>query len=394
MTLPPTRFAWALTLLASVNVSCQQGEPQAAATSSEERAALPAPAQDTTVRLSPEAAKHAGLELHQAGSATIEEKLVFQGDVGAIPERLAAIVARLDGLVTAVQKKEGDPVKKGEAMVTLDSKRLAEAKLDYLESEHGLEFATAALEREEQLMERRISSKEQYQRALHDKEAAELNHAAALQRLRVLGFSEAGLHSLEENPTQPMTNFTLRAPFAGEVIEKDVTLGQAIAADATLFRLADLSELQVEIRVPLPAAQVLKPGAAARVICANVGLEATGAVTYVASMADTATRTVPVRISFSNAEGTWRPGMPARVELVGAVNQAKVAIPVEAIHDLRGKPTAFVDLGKGRFRPAALGLGAKDDKFQEVLSGIESGDRVAAKNSLVLKSESLKAGGE
>lgn len=346
-----------------------------------------------TVRLTPEAAKIAQLELEPVKKATLTRTLVFQGDVQAIPERLAAIVAQLEGLVTSVRKREGDKVKKGEAMVTIKSKKLAEAKLAYLEAEHQLDFATGALEREQQLMDKRISSKEEYQRVAHDKEAAELNHSAALQRLRLLGFSETRLHELEENPNQSMTDYTLHAPFAGEVVAKDVTLGEAVLEDKTLFQLADLSELQVQIKVPIETVPLLTKGDRAHVVCSTVGLSADGVIGRISSVADTETRSVTVKVNIPNTDGKWRPGLPAQVELEHVAPEARVVIPLEAVHELDGKPSVFVVVAPETFRVQPVSLGQKGDQMQEVLEGLEAGVKVATKNSLVLKSEWLEAKG-
>jgi len=349
------------------------------------------PVPSGTLRLSSQQLQRAKVSVESTTQAKVAQRLDFQGDVQAIPERLAAIVARLEGLVTSVAKREGDKVKKGEAMVTIKSKKLGEAKLDYLEAEHRLEFATDALEREKQLIEKRISSKEEYQRVAHEREAAELNHAAALQRLRLLGFSEAGLHQLEENPTQTMTDYTLRAPFAGEVIAKDVTLGDAVPEDKTLFRLADLSELQVQFKVPIETVPLVTKGDKAHVVCDRVGLEADGVVSHVASIADTETRSVTVRATLPNPDGQWRPGMPVHIELEQEARQARVVVPLEAVHDIDGQATVFVFVAPGTFRAQPVTLGQKGEGVQEVLEGVEAGAKVATKNSLVIKSEWLES---
>lgn len=354
----------------------------------------PAPTATDALTLTPAAAANTKVGIHQVGPAGIEQALVFQGDVGAIPEKLGAIVARLDGLVTAIKKKEGDKVKRGEAMVTIESKKLAEAKLTYLESEHRLEFAKEALQREGKLMEKRISSKEQYQKVVHEQQEAELEHGAALQRLRLLGFSERKLHELEENPNQQMTSYTLQAPFAGEVIGKDVTLGEAVMEDKTLFKLADLSELQVEIKVPLKSVPLFEKGAQVNVVCDATELEAKGTVSYIASMAEVGTRTVPVRVTIANPKGLWRPGMPARVEMKKAVVKADVAVPVAAIHEIAGKTSVFVNTAGTTYRVRQVTLGEKDERLQAVTAGLQPGERVAVENSLTLKAEWLKRAGE
>ena len=353
------------------------------------------PAEPTDVlTLSDAAVANAKLGIQKAGSAVIRQELSLQGEVQAVPEKLAAIVARLEGVVIKVAKKEGDKVKKGEAMVTIESKKLAETKLAYLEAEHRLHFAREALEREAKLMEKKISSKEAYQKVAHEKEEAELNHASALQDLKLLGFSEDWLHKLEKNPNQQMTRYTLRAPFNGEVIQKDVTLGEAVMEEKTLFQLADLSELLVEVKVPMGSLPLFKKEDKVHVVCDVLDLSVDGQISFVASMAESETRTVPVRITIPNQDGKWRPGMPARVDMKNLEHKVEVAIPKGAVHEIAGKPSVFVENNKSSFRLVPVTLGMKDETRQQVLEGVSAGTRVVVENSLTLKAEWLKREGE
>ncbi len=368
--------------------ACHQETKEAAP-----EAAEPAGPSDV-LTLSSAAVANAKLGIQQAGPDVIRQELSLQGEVQAVPEKLAAIIARLEGVVTKVARKEGDAVKKGEAMVTIESKKLAETKLAYLEAEHRLHFAREGLEREAKLMEKKISSKETYQKVAHEKEEAELNHASALQQLKLLGFSEEWLHKLEKNPNRQMTRYTLRAPFNGEVILKDVTMGEAVVEEKTLFKLADLSELLVEVKVPIVSVPLFQKGNTVEVICDVLDLKAEGTISFVASMAEAETRTVPVRITISNPEGKWRPGMPARVEMKNVDLKAQVAVAVGAVHEIAGKPSVFVQAGANAFRLVPVTLGAEDEERQEITDGIAAGDQVVVENSLTLKSEWLKREGE
>lgn len=355
--------------------------------------AAPAAPSDVLV-LSSEAVSNAKLGVEKAGPSVIHQELTLQGEVGAIPEKLGAIVARLEGVVIKVAKKEGDKVEKGEAMVTIESKKLAQTKLAYLEAEHRLHFAREALEREAKLMEKKISSKEAYQKVAHEKEEAELNHASALQNLKLLGFSEEWLHKLEKNPNQRMTRYTLRAPFDGEVIEKNVTMGEAVVEEKTLFKLADLSELQVEVKVPMGSVPFFQKDGTVKVSCDVLDITVDGTVSFIASIAEAETRTVPVRITIPNPDGKWRPGMPARVEMKNVDLKAAVTVPLGAVHDIAGKPSVFVQASSDSFRLTPVTLGAKDEKRQAIEEGIDAGDRIVVENSLALKSEWLKREGE
>jgi cobalt-zinc-cadmium efflux system membrane fusion protein len=377
-----------LALLVAAQASCRKESAEAPAEPAK------APEDPGLLTLSSAAAANARIGTRKAGPATLRRDLTFQGEVRAVPEKIAAIVARLEGIVTKVSKKEGDKVKKGEAMVNIESKKLAETKLAYLEAEHRLEFAEEALEREAKLMEKRISSKEAYQKVAHEKEEAEINHAAAIQQLRLLGFSESWLHTLEKNPNQKMTTYTLRAPFDGEVIDKDVTMGEAVVAEKTLFNLADLSELLVEIKVPMSSVPLFEKGVKAEVTCDVLDLKTAGTVVFVASMADSETRTVPVKVAIPNTDGRWRPGMPARVAMANAALEAAVAVPLGAVHEIGGKPSVFVKAGAAAYRLVPVTVGEKDDALQEIRGGLEAGAEVAVGNSLALKSEWLKREGE
>ncbi|MBN2717926.1 MAG: efflux RND transporter periplasmic adaptor subunit [Deltaproteobacteria bacterium] len=377
-----------MTLLASVAMqSCKDAPPPPAAPESSR-------IEGETLILTSRAAANAGVETAPAAPADIAQALSYQGEVAGIPEKFAAIVARLEGVVTIVSKKEGDPVSTGEAMVTIESRKLAETKLAYLEAEHKLEFAKDAAIREAALLEKKISSKEAYQRVMHEKEEAALNHASALQQLKLLGFSEQWLHSLEKNPNQKMTSYTLRAPFDGEVIEKDVTMGEAVTEDKVLFRLADLTELRVEIKVPLSAVSIFEKDMEVNVTNDALNLHTPGRVCTVSSVANPDTRTVSVKVTITNTDGKWRPGMPATVELNSRRVKAKVAVPLGAVHEMAGAQFVFVAQSATAFRRVQVTTGANDDKSQEILSGLAAGDKVAVTNSLTLKSEWIKRSGE
>ncbi len=364
-------------------------------TSGEEEAPSAAVPEDSEIlTLSEQAAANASVGTSKVGEALIEKVLVLQGEVHPVPEKLASIVARLEGVVTRIAIKEGDHVKKGDAIVTIESKKLAESKLAYIESEHKLEFARKALDREKQLIEKKITSKEEYQKVEHDLEEAALGHSAALQRLKLLGFSEKWLHKLEKNPNQKMTVYTLRAPFSGEVIKKDVTVGEAVMDEKTLFNLADLSELQVEIKVPMASIPLFKKDDTMTVSCGVLDLKTEGVVTFIASAADSQTRTIPVRVTIANPEGKWRPGMPAKVKVENASYTVPLAVPLVAVQEVEGRPAVFVQTQKNSYRLVHVELGEKDDKHQEIIEGLKAGAQVATVNSLVLKSEYLKRQGE
>jgi len=347
----------------------------------------PEPTGPRLLTLSPEARANADLGIEVAGPLDARPQLRFQGDVRMMPAQQASVVARVPGVVRNVRKRTGDRVTRRETLATIESSELADAKMAYFESEHALEFAEKALVRERELMAKGITSKEVFQHKEHALEEAQISHAATLQRLKVLGFDETFLHQLKGNLGQNMAIYQVRAPASGEIIKEAVTVGTSVTADQQLFLIADLKQVSVEINVPVKAIRAVKVGLAVKVVCTHAQLEGAGEVTYVGSIADRATRTIPVRVETDNPEGQWRPGMAARVEIATEAVALPVAVLAAALHQIDGRDVLFVEKNATGFELRQVEVGHRDERVVEITGGLTAGERVAVKNSFLLKSE-------
>lgn len=341
------------------------------------------------LELSHEARRNAALGVEVAGPHQAKPQLKFQGDVRLLPAQRASVVARVPGVVTQVRKRIGDQVTRGETLAVLESRSLADAKMAYFETEHALEFAQKALEREKGLVAKGITTEEVFQQREHAVEEAQINHAAALQRLKLLGLSEGQLHSLKKDLTQDMATYRVRAPRAGEIIEEAITLGASVAADQVLFSVADLQRVAIETNVPIKDIRAIKVGLPVRLVCTTVDLQGAGEVTYVGAIADRATRTVPVRVETDNHKREWRPGMAARVEIGAEALSLRLAVPLAAVHVIDNQDTVFVEKSESLFELRDVEIGYRDELVAEIIKGIAAGERVVVKNSFLLKSEWL-----
>ncbi len=102
---------------------------------------------------SPEAIQNAGLVLKKAGPGKLVTKIRLPGEVGLNEEKVVHIVPRVDGVVKKVFKDLGDQVSRGEIIAILESRELAEAKIDYLTSIKQSDMARADLDREIRVFE-------------------------------------------------------------------------------------------------------------------------------------------------------------------------------------------------------------------------------------------------
>jgi len=212
---------------------------------------------------------------------------------------------------------------------------------------------------------------------------------SARNKLKFYDISDAQIAELEKT-RQATKTLTITAPIAGFVVEKNVVVGQMVDAGMKLYRLADVGVVWVY-------AQVYEQDLAA----VQLGQEATmtlsylpdrrfrGRVTYIYPTVDEKTRTARVRMEFHNPGYFLKPGMFATVELVADISPSAVLVPDSAVLRSGQRNTVFIALPGGKFeaRTVALGLSGENDQDQ-VLNGLEGGERVVTSGQFMLDSES------
>ncbi|ODS57803.1 MAG: hypothetical protein ABS36_05015 [Acidobacteria bacterium SCN 69-37] len=343
------------------------------------------------VQLGPDQVKSAGIVINTVGPRTMQTTLELPGEVKADTTREAHVVPRLPGVVLQVLKQEGDRVRRGELMAVINSRELADAKSAYIEATHHLEFTRVTLDREENLWKKKISAEREYLQAKRDFEEAQLTQDTAAQKLVALGVPSSSLAGMDSQPREALPRFEIRAPLDGTVVERNVTIGEAVTADETIFRVADLSSVWVEVRVYAKDLAAVRQGQEATVVSSDLATEATGRINYIGRLVGEETRSATARLTLPNAKGEWRPGLFVTVKLVREETHIPLAVSAEAIQTFRDWQVVFVKYGDW-FEARPLELGRSDGKWVEVLSGLKAGDQYAAANSFAVKAEIGKLG--
>lgn len=103
---------------------------------------------EARVEIPEEAITNAGVTFATAGPATLSSIIRLTGEIGLNEERVVHIVPRLDGVVKKVFKDLGDRVTQGEILAVLESRELADAKINYLGAVKNADLAKMDLARE------------------------------------------------------------------------------------------------------------------------------------------------------------------------------------------------------------------------------------------------------
>jgi cobalt-zinc-cadmium efflux system membrane fusion protein len=220
---------------------------------------------------------------------------------------------------------------------------------------------------------------------------------AAENALHVLGMDQEAIERLAQT-TEIDPNYVILAPFGGRVIEREATLGEAVGPDRdALLVLADLSTLWVIADLPEARIGEIGTGSKARVfVPAFRGRDFEGAVTYLGTQLNAATRTIPVRIEVQDAESMLRPGMFAQAEIEAgeATGEPVPAIPEVAVQNVEGDTCVFVPV-KGEantFAKRVVRIGPPIGRMVPVLDGLREGEPYVARGSFILKADLGKAG--
>ena len=326
--------------------------------------------------------KAAGIDQQVAGSARVQATLRLPGEIRFNDDRTAHVVPRLAGVVESVPANLGQQVRKGELLAVIASTALSEQRSELLTAQRRLELARTTYAREEKLWKDKISAEQDYLQARSALQEAQIAVQNAQQKLTAVGAAAS---------SRALNQFELRAPFDGTIVEKHISLGEAVREDANVFTLSDLSSVWAEMAVPAQDIGRVRVGEKVIVASSATNEKAEGTVSYVGSLIGEQTRTAKARVTLANPQLAWRPGLFVTVTVITEEVDAPVAVRAEAVQSLGDRSVVFLAV-PGGFVAQPVKVGRAGGPFVEITEGIQPGERYAGANSYVLKSELGKAG--
>lgn len=336
------------------------------------------------------AEKH-GLKLAPAASGILQSDLSLPGEIALDANRVVHVVPRLTGVAQQVSKNLGDTVAKGDILASIDSRELADVKSAFLAAIERRGLAQTRYAREKELYGKKISPADDYLSAKQALSEEEINIRAAEQKLQALGLSPEALNAIRAGKDKNLTEYSLVSPIAGKVIEKHLSIGEYVDAQADAFVIADLSQVWVSVVVYAADLRNIREGQEVVVRSEDLGIEAVGKVAYIGALVGEQTRTGKATVELPNPEGRWRPGLFVSVAVAQDQFNVPLAVPVDAVQTLKEESVVFVREGDAlEARPVTLGR--NDGKHVEILEGLEAGEMYVSENSFLVKADIEKAG--
>ncbi|PNU05399.1 efflux RND transporter periplasmic adaptor subunit [Novosphingobium guangzhouense] len=354
--------------------ACGGGDKAAEAPAAENAEAAQSKPVEGKVLMSAEQISSAGIQLGRptiGGSGTVEIPATIDGD----PQGTQVVSAAIGGRVVSLTRNLGQSVGQGQAIAVIESREAASLNAEIEAARARLSLANSNLGREQRLFAQKVSPEQDLIAARTAATEARIALRLAQQQVSAAGAGGGALNRI-----------AITSPIAGQIIARSVVLGQTVAADAELFRVANLSSVSLSLNLQPQDAGRVRPGNTVTIKAA--GREATARVTFVSPALDANTRLVPVIATIDNRAGQWRVGEPvtASIALSDSGGGNAIKVPTTAVQTDEGKTVIFVRTKTG-FQAVPVTLGDSAGDMVIVKSGLKGSEVIATVNSFTLKAE-------
>src|SRR6266446_1832544 len=291
------------------------------------------------------------VEVAAAIRDTVVDAIAATGQIEAVQS--VDLRPEVDGRIVEILVREGQDVAAGTGLFKVDD---AELKAQVARAEADRDVAQRNLERTKQLMSQNASSQADLERADAGYRAAQASYDLLKTRL---------------------DRTVVRAPFAGVVGRRLVSIGTYVNSQTPLISLQSVNPQHAAFQVPERYADQLRRGQLVSFqVAALPGRNFSGEVVFVDPVVELPGRTILIKARVPNPEHQLQAGMFIEARLATNIRPNAIVVPEDAILPLQG--STFVWMVKdGKADRRQVTLGVRTAGWAEILGGgIEAGDQV------------------
>lgn len=277
--------------------------------------------------------KSAAIELGTFSKKNLNEVISANGYTKLPPQNQADVSVHTTGIIKSIFIEEGQFVKKGQTLVTIESPEFAKLQEAYLTSKSNLEFLKLEFERQTVLNAEEVNAKKTFQKTKSDYEIEKARFRSLEKQLTVFNINGSGTASA----TVPVI-----APISGYVTEIKIKIGSNVEIGKPLLTIVDNSKLHVDLLVYEKDLYKVKEGQTVRFVLTNQdNTEVTGKVFSVGKAFENDTKAVAVHADILNKDQKLISGMYVNA-LIDIGAQSVYALPVDAVIKADGREFIFV----------------------------------------------------
>jgi cobalt-zinc-cadmium efflux system membrane fusion protein len=309
--------------------------------------------------------------------ATLPAQLVMDED------HTVRVGSPVVGRIRTVDVEPGDRVVRDQPLAHIISSDLALAASDLAKADAAQAQTAATLRRSEDLFAHHVVAERDLEQARSDAAQAQAEQVRARQRVAQLG----GLATAAAGGEDAGGDFVLRAPLAGEIIDRSANAGAEVRNDngTTLFTISSLDTLWlVASAYQQDLANVRRGEHLVFTTDAAPDRRFVATVSYVSGALDSTTRTVRVRATLPNPARLLKPLTYGQARLLAPDTGHVPVVPTQALITVGTETVVFVQVGPGRFVRRPVVVANDDGVMASIAEGLRPGELVATRGSILL----------
>jgi RND family efflux transporter MFP subunit len=353
-------------------------------------------------------------------SRAIERHLRVTGSL--LADEQAEVSAELAGRVTATPVERGSRVPAGALLVRISASESsaqlleAEANAGQIEARLGLnpgqtfdprhvpevmnaqaslDLAEAEFKRIQSLLDQKVVSQAEWEQRQTQVEAARQQYKVAVNVAEQSYRSLQAARARVALASKSVSDTSVRAPFAGLVAERAVSVGDYVTKGARVATVVSIDPLRVELTVPEQAISMIKVGQPVRLtVDAYPGEQFQATVRFVSPSVRVDQRALTVEAVAPNKDGRLKPGLFATALIQQNEPTPALTVPATSVETVSGTSRVYV-VKDGKADERIVTLGEKVDTRIEVVTGLKDGELVVAEprgrvtDGMLVRSRSL-----
>lgn len=298
------------------------------------------------------------VQVYVVKPTSLTDEVAATGSV--LADESVVIKSELSGKITSLNIREGQPVRKGQLLFSINAD---EAQAAIRKQEYNIKLYRDQERRQRTLLDKEYISAQEYEQANNQ-----------------LLTAQADLRALQAS----LDKAYVRAPFDGVLGLTTATVGTYVSPGAEITTLSRVRPVKIDFAVPGRFSSNVRVGDAVSVTDEATNKKYEAKVYAIDPQIDPVSRTQPVRARYANTNNELRPGAFVKVNLQLGESTDALQVPTEAVIPEASGYSVYTVKG-GKMVPKKVKIGIRSDKVIQITDGLAVGDSVIRTGILQVK---------
>jgi cobalt-zinc-cadmium efflux system membrane fusion protein len=313
----------------------------------------------------------------------LARRLRLTGAVQYDDFKTTPVITQVGGPVSRVLVVQGEHVHAGQPLLYIASPDYSLLRSAYLKARDAFQLADKFYVRAQDLYAHHAIAEADLEQAESTRNQAKADFESSADAIRILGIADP--ETIVTKP--PLPEIPLYSPVAGEVVDRQCSPGQLLAAGATqCFTLSDMSSVWILVNIYQNDVAYVHVGDPVTIENESYPSVVHGKIEYISPALDPNTRTLQARIEAPNPGERLKKEMYVTAEVRSGVISNALFIPNSAVlRDDQNMPYVYLQTGSAQFARRDVTLGETESEKTQILTGLQASDRVVGDGSLFLQ---------